>query len=151
MILKFKTGRLPSNFIFLGAMLLCIGVWRMIVLDWKGIIFFIISLVLLFLKSGVIIDTESRRIKEYTSLFIILKGKWESIQSIIGLEIIKTSETTSMSTASISRTDTREVYKLLLNLPDEDIEFISGEKEYIQKNAEKISSALQVSLRDKSV
>ena len=151
MILKYNTGKLPSNFIFLGAMLLCIGVWRMIVLDWQGILFFLISLVLLFLKSGVIIDTENRKIKEYTSLIVIIKGKWESIQSIIGLEIIKTSETTSMSTASISRTDTKEVYKLLLNLPDEDIEFISGEKSYIQKHAETISSALQVEISDHSI
>ncbi len=150
MILKYKTGKLPPNFIVLGTMLLGIGIWRMVVLDWKGILYFLISLVLLFLKSGVLIDTENKRIKEYTSLFVILKGKWESIQSIISLEIIKTSETTRMSAASISRTDTKEVYKLFLNLPDNDIEFISGEKEYIQKNAEKLSSALQVSLKDNS-
>jgi hypothetical protein len=151
MILKYKTGKLPSNFIFLGVMLLSIGIWRMLVLDWKGILFFLISLVLLFLRSGVLIDTEYKRVKEYTSLIAIIKGKWESIQSIIDLEIINSRETQSMSVGSVSRTETKEEYKLILTMPDKDIELISGEKEYIQKHAEKISSALQVPLRDESV
>ncbi len=146
MILNYKTGNLPPNFIYLGIMLLCIGIWRMVVLDWKGILFFVISLLLLFIKSGIIIDTDNRRLKKYIGFFAIKKGEWESIKSIINLQIIKTRETQAMSVLSITRTETNDIYKLFLILSDRNIELMSGEKDYILNRAEKISSSLQVSV-----
>jgi len=145
MILSYKTGKLPPNFIYLGIMLFGIGVWRMIVLDWRGIIFFVISLLFLFIKSGIIIDTTNRRIKKYIGFFAIKKGKWENISSIVNLQVIKTKETQSMNVLSISRTETNDVYKLLMVLPDRNIELLSGEKEHILNKAEEISTSLQSS------
>ena len=81
MILKYKTGKLPLNFIYLGIMLFGIGMWRMIVLDWRGILFFVISLLFLFLKSGIIIDTDNRRLKKYIGIFAIRKGKWKFVET----------------------------------------------------------------------
>ena len=150
MILNYKTGKLPPNFIYLGIMLFGIGIWRMVVLDWKGILFFVISLLFLFIKSGIIIDTDNRRLKKYIGFFAIKKGEWESVKSIINLQIIKTKETQVMSVLSITRTETNEVYKLFLNLPNKKIELMSGEKDYILNRAEKISSSLQVSLNNKT-
>ncbi len=150
MILNYKTGKLPPNFIYLGIMLFGIGIWRMVVLDWKGILFFIISLLFLFIKSGIIIDTDNRRLKKYIGFFAIKKGEWESIKTIVNLQIIKTKETQAMSVLSITRTETNVVYKLFLTLPDRKIELMSGEKDYIFKRAEKISSSLQVSLNNKT-
>ncbi len=147
MILKYKTGKLPLNFIYLGIMLFGIGMWRMIVLDWRGILFFVISLLFLFLKSGIIIDTDNRRLKKYIGIFTIRKGKWESIKSVINLQVIKTRETQSMNVLSISRTETKDVYKLFLVLPEKEIELMSGEKDYILNRAEKISSSLQTSIK----
>jgi len=69
MILNYKTGKLPFNFVALGIMLFAVSIWRMIVLDWKGILFLPIALLFLFLKSGLIIDTDSRRIKKYMGAF----------------------------------------------------------------------------------
>ena len=120
MILNYKTGKLPPNFIYLGIMLFGIGIWRMVVLDWKGILFFIISLLFLFIKSGILIDTDNRRLKKYIGFFAIKKGEWESIKSIINLQIIKTKETQAMSVLSITRTETNDVYKLFLTLPNLD-------------------------------
>ena len=148
MILNYKTGKLPPNFIYLGIMLFGIGIWRMIVLDWKGILFFIISLLFLFIKSGIIIDTDNKRLKKYIGFFAIRKGEWESIKTIINLQIIKTRETQNMSVLSITRTETNDVYKLFLTLPDRKIELMSGEKDYILNRAEKISSSLQVSVKN---
>ena len=150
MILNYKTGKLPPNFIYLGIMLFGIGIWRMVVLDWKGILFFVISLLFLFVKLGIIIDTDNRRLKKYIGFFAIRKGEWKSIKSIINLQIIKTKETQAMSVLSITRTETNEVYKLFLTLPNKKIELISGEKDYIFNRAEKISSSLQVSLNNKT-
>jgi hypothetical protein len=85
MILNYKTGKLPLNFIYLGIMLFAIGIWRMVVLDWKGILFFIIALLLLSIRSGIMIDTNNRKLKKYIGFFVFKKGEWESIESIINL------------------------------------------------------------------
>lgn len=150
MILNYKTGKLPPNFIYLGIMLFAISIWRMVVLDWKGVLFFIISLLLIFIKSGLIIDTDNRRLKKYIGFFAIKKGEWESIKSMINLQIIKTREAQSMSVLSITRTETKDVYKLFLILSNRNIELLSGEKDYILNKAEIISSSLQVSVKNKT-
>lgn len=147
MIYNYKTGKLPPNFIALGVMLLALGMWRMIILDWKGIIFFVISLLLLFIKSGVVIDIDNKRIKRYIGLFGIKKGKWEDISSLISLQIKGTREKQSMSVLSISRTETIETHKLYVNLPDKNIELFSGrKKEDIMNKAQKLASSLLTSL-----
>ena len=68
MILKYSTGKLPPNFIYFGYMLFGLGIWRMAVSDWKGIMFFIISVVFLFLRSGIIIDTDNRKLKKWIGI-----------------------------------------------------------------------------------
>jgi hypothetical protein len=146
MIINYKTGKLPPNFTYLGIMLLGIGIWRMIVSDLIGIIFFLISLLCLFIKSGVMIDTENKKVKKYIGFFIIKIGEWENIKSLINLQIINTKETQSMSVLSISRTETNDVYKLFMVLPDKRIEIMSGEKDYIFNRAEQISATLQTSV-----
>lgn len=148
MILKFKTGKLPLNFIYLGFMLLGVGIWRMIVLDWRGILFFVISLLFLFIESGLIIDTDNRKLKKYIGFFVIKKGEWESIKSVIKLQILVIRETQSMNVLSISRRETKDVYKLFMILSDRKIELLAGEKEYIINKADKIASSLQVSVEN---
>lgn len=147
MILNYKTERLPLNFIYLGLMLLGLGIWRMIVFDWKGILFFILSLLCLFIRSGIIIDTANKRLKRYTSFFVLRIGEWENIKTLIRLQIINTKETQSMNVLSLTRNETKDVYKLLMVLPDKKIELMSGEKDYIFDRAEKISSNLQTPIQ----
>jgi hypothetical protein len=107
-------------------------------------------LLFLFTKSGIIIDTDNRRLKKYIGFFAIKKGEWESIKSIINLQIIKTKETQAMSVLSITRTETNDVYKLFLTLSNRTIELMSGEKDYILNRAEKIASSLQVSVKNRT-
>ena len=92
------------------------------------------------------IDTEKKKVKKYFGFFIIKKGEWENIKSLINLHIIKTKETQSMSVLSITRTETNDVYKLFVVLPDKSIEIMSGEKDYIFNRAEQISTSLQTSV-----
>jgi hypothetical protein len=143
MILNYETGKLPPNFIALGAMLVVIGIWRLIVLDWIGIMLFAIGIVLFFIKSGVIIDTESKRLKKYFGFFGIMKGEWEDFKSLNYIQIFKIKAIQSMSVLSISRTEIKEVYKLLMILPDKSIEIMSGEKDYVTKVVKEVSSILQ--------
>ncbi|MBN2236835.1 MAG: hypothetical protein JW729_04700 [Bacteroidales bacterium] len=150
MILNYKTGKLPPNFIYLGALLFGIGIWRMIELDWKGILFFVLSLLFLFLKSGILIDGENKRLKKYTGIFGLTNGKWKSIQSASYLQIIQTKETQNMSVLSITRTETNVVYKLFLSLSKQKIELMTGEKEEILARAEKIATLLQIPTKNKT-
>jgi len=143
MLINYKTGKLPPNFIYLGILLFGVSLWRMMVLDWKGILLFAISLLCLFIKSGIIIDTDNKRLKKYIGFFAIKKGEWEDIKQLTDLKIIKTKETQSMSVLSLSRTETNDVYKLILVLPNKTIELMSGEKGFITKAANEIYYGLK--------
>lgn len=150
MILNYKTGKLPLNFIFLGAFLLIIGVWRIIILDWVGIIIVIISLLLLFLRTGIMIDTKSRRLKKYVGFYTIKLGEWADINLLKHLQIIKVKETQGMNVLSISRTASKVVYKLILVFPNKKNEIIKGEKDFIIKVAENISLELRTTIINSS-
>jgi hypothetical protein len=123
----------------------------MAVLDWKGLLIFVISLLCLFIKSGIIIDTDKKRLKIYIGFFAIRKGEWESIKSLINLQIIKTRETQVMSVLSISRTETEDVFKLIMVFPHKNIELISGKNDFILKVANEISHELQTSLLNSTI
>lgn len=150
MKLEYKTDRLPVNFVALGYILLAVGSWRIIVLDWKGILIFFVSILLLFLRSGIIIDTDKKRLKKYDGIFFIKKGKWENIEQFTSLQIVKIRELQTMSVLSKSTTTTNEIYKLYLNMPDDHIELMSGNKKKILKRAKRIASSLHTSLIDKT-
>lgn len=148
MILNYKTGKLPPNFIYLGYLLFGIGIWRMIVLDWKGILFFVISLLCLFITSGITIDSDKKRLKKYVAFFSFKKGEWESIQTVLYLQIAKTKEIQSMNVLSINRTVSNDVYKLFLVMPEKKIELMADEKELILKRAERIATSLETTLKN---
>jgi len=109
MKLDYKTDRLPLNFITLGYMLLAIGIWRIIVFDWKGIFFLLLSIFLIFFKSGIIIDTDKKLLRTYNGIFFIKKGEWKNINQLTGLQILESKESQTMSVLSISRTETNIV------------------------------------------
>lgn len=149
MKLDFTTDRLPLNFIALGYMLLAISIWRIIVSDFLGIPFLIVSCLLIFYKSGIIIDTDNKMLKRYNGIFMLKQGKWEDINQITALQIINTIETQTMSVLSISRKETTNIYKLIAMMPDKNIELLSGDKDDIIYKSNKIASALQTSLIQK--
>lgn len=142
MKLEYRTERLPLNFIALGYMLLAIGVWRIVVFDWRGILFIVVSVFLIFFKSGIIIDTDKKMLRKYNGIFSIKKGAWESIEQIISLQIVKTTETQTMSVLSLSRTETNDIYKLYLNMPDRNIELMKGNENDILKKAKRIATLI---------
>ncbi len=84
-MLNYKTGKLPPNFISLGILLFGFGVWRVVIQDWRGILFFLLSILLLIIKSGIIIDTDGKRIKKYFRFLAIRIGEWKNIKSAINL------------------------------------------------------------------
>ena len=145
-MINYKTGKLPLNFIALGLMLFAVSIWRMAVSDWAGILFLLISIVLLFLRSGILIDADNRRIKKYIGILGIKKGKWENIDHLVNLQITKTKERQTMSVLSVSRTDSIDIYKLFLILPDHKIELLSGKRDDVTIRAKEISTQLQTTV-----
>ncbi|NOQ24157.1 MAG: hypothetical protein GQ564_02245 [Bacteroidales bacterium] len=143
MILNYKTAKLPPNFIALGYILFGISAWRIAVLDWTGIIFLVISILCLFIKSGLIIDSDNKRLKKYNGIFTIRRGEWKDISTLTNLQIIKTKASQSMNVLSINRTVTIDFYKLILILPNKKIVLMAGKKDYITNTAEEISKSLQ--------
>ena len=146
MILNFKTGKLPPNFIYLGILFLGVGVWRIILLDWIGIIFLVVSFCFLFIKSGILIDASRKKLKIYIGFLGIKKGNWEDISSVKYLQIIKITESQSMNVVSIARNNSQIVYKLILIMPNKKIEILKGDKDFINKVAEKIEAELQTTV-----
>ena len=146
--LNFSTGRLPLNFIILGYAFFAIGVWRVFVFDWRGVVFIIISLFLVFIKSGVLIDVERQLLKQYYGVLFFKTGKWESISQLLGLLIVSSRESRIINVLSVSRRETDLVYKLYLSLPDRRIEIMSGNEKEVTLCAEQLSAALQTTLVD---
>ena len=150
MILNYKTDRLPTNFIFLGFFLLIVGVWRVLLADWFGIVLLVISFLCLFTRWGIIIDTDKKVLKKYMGFIGIKKGDSEDISKVDHLEITTLHETQNMGVASISRSDTKIVYQLFLVLPDKNIELIKGKKDTIIQSGEEISTELKTTLINES-
>ncbi|PKQ62016.1 hypothetical protein BZG02_13835 [Labilibaculum filiforme] len=147
MILKYTTGKLPPNFFMLGVILLLIGILAIIMSEYTGIVAIPFAIPLLFIRTGILIDTKGKRIKKYIGLFAYKTGKWESIAQVHHLRIIRVQQSASMAVLSISRYDTNIVYKLILVLPNENIELLSGEGRFIGTVADEISDKLQVELK----
>jgi hypothetical protein len=146
MILNYKTGKLPASFVITVAFFVIIGIWRLIILDWFGIILLIIGATLLLVKFGINIDTENKLIRNNTSIFNMPKGKWLDISTVQSLQIIKVKETQSMNVVSINRTESKIVYKLYMILHYKKIEIIKGDIDFIKEEANKISKGLNVSI-----
>jgi len=144
MILNYKTGRLPLNFIFLGVLLLAVSIWRILLLDWIGILFLVISFLCLFLKSGLLIDTANKRLKKYIGIFTLKMGEWENIETITELQVIHVKKMQRMHVLSINRSETKLVYKLNLVLHDKKIELLEGEKDYIIDASKELSFQLEI-------
>ncbi|MFA8451557.1 MAG: hypothetical protein ACEPOW_12770 [Bacteroidales bacterium] len=142
MILRLKTERLPNNFYYLGFVLLIVGVWRIFVYDWKGIVLFLISLPCIFLHSGIIIDTITLKFKRYTGMFFIRSGEWQKIETEMRFEIRETSETQYMHVSSITRADRAEVSKLILILNDQEIVLYSGSRKKAIQRMNELKDAL---------
>lgn len=146
MKIDYKTDSLPLTFIMLGYMFLAVGVWRIVVLDWIGALLLLISIFLIFFKSGVMIDTNSKKIKKYNGIFLFKRGEWEDISQITNLQIVKTKEKQRMSVLTISRTESAYSYKLYLKLNDRSIKLMSGSKPSIFSKAKRIALLLNTNL-----
>lgn len=148
MILNYKTGSLPQNYVTLGYLLFAIGVWRIVMNNYLiGIVILIISIFLIFLKSGISIDTENKKLKKYNGIFFIKRGYWQDISTVNNLYIHKFKQGQTLNVLSIRTTQTNLVYKLILNLEEKKIELMVGQEKKIDKLAKNISENLKIPVK----
>lgn len=138
------------HFIMLGYMLLALGVWRIVVADWKGILYLIFSLVFIFFSSGIVIKIENRQLKQYNGFFMIKWGKSMDISQALSLELVCSTETQRYNMLTLTKTESLEIFKLYMNMPDNDILLMAGKRDKIIERANEISNALQIPLINKS-
>lgn len=147
MLLKYTTGKLPPNFFMLGFTFIVIGIISMYNSDYFGLIFLLLALPFVFIRLGIMIDSQQKQIKKYTSFFGLRIGKWESISQANNIQIIRVQETSSMAVLSINRTETNIRFKMILIMPNRKMEIMSGKKEFINKAAKEIASSLDIPLK----
>jgi hypothetical protein len=147
MILRYQTAKLPANFLILGILLIAIGLWRIIVSDWVGIILLVAAFVFIFLEFGIEIDTNAKKLKKYIGLFFIITGKWEDISTISHLFITSVKQTQSMNVVTINRIETEIAYKLFMVSLSGKIELATGKKEFIDKMAGEIAAGMQTTIK----
>ena len=145
-MLDYKTGKLPPQMTALGVFLFAIGIWRMFLLEWIGVVLFVLSLLLIFVRFGVLIDSNKKQYKKYISFFTLKKGDWEDISTLKNLLIARTKATQSMNVLSINRTQQDKLYRLFLVLPNKKISLMSNEKDFILLAAEEIASKLETTI-----
>jgi hypothetical protein len=146
MYLKYKIDNLPFGFVFMGFIFLIYGAWLISKLDWLGVILILVALPCLFINRGILIDSNKKRLKKYVGFLVFKRGNWVDISSVKHLAIIEINESTTMNLTSVTNTYTALITKLILVLPDENIELLKGKKKFINKAAEKISGELQTTI-----
>lgn len=144
MNLQYTKGKLPPNFLMLGvtlALLCVVGTYNN---EPLSLTLLLIAIPLIFIRTGIIIDCENKRLKNYIGLFFFKLGKWESIEQIQQVEILRVKQSRNMSVLSISRTENNIIYKMLAVMPKQKIELLSGSNLFIEKEATKIAIQLHV-------
>ena len=146
MILDYKTSKLPYNFIFLGLLLGIYGVWLSWEANYLGVIFLLIAIPCLFIRMGSQIDVESQKYREYIGLFMFKYGKWINFRGLESLVIGYMMESEMMTHKSLAANYTVKNYKLYIRMPEQDLEILSGKKEFIEKTAAVIAKELNVEI-----
>ena len=95
--------------IFAGIIFLLTGIVVLIVGAFIiGAIVFLVAAFVAFTYSGVELDTDSRKVRQYNKLFGIIKtGKWKSVDSFLGVTLIPISTMEVMASWSNRLTSTK--------------------------------------------
>lgn len=145
-MVHYKTGKLPPNFVFLGILLLGIGIWRMIVLDWVGVLLFLLGVLAFFTHSGLSIDGKAKRLRKYIRIYGFKAGPWQDIPGLMNLRISRARFSQTMHIRAATTTTTEGVYKLHLVLQTGILELLQGKKDWILQKAEEIAEELHTSI-----
>ena len=76
-----------------------------------GVTLILIGLALVFLRRGVILDFENKKIKEYIGLFLIKLGKWNNLNEYPYVSVlVENLKSTGFSATGVEFTERRKIY-----------------------------------------
>lgn len=115
-ILDFKTDYVFAPMArFLGYIIAVIGVFGVFSIGLKSLFFFLVGLGISFTRFGVLIDTEHKRLKEYTRVFWVKFGKWELLDDYPFITVLEIRESVAMfSNANVKHTHKNLMFKITL-------------------------------------
>ena len=135
----------------LGYIISVIGLFGVFSIGFKSLFIFLVGLGLSFTRSGVLIDVDKRRLKEYTSVFWVKFGKWELLDYYPYITVLEITESVAMfSSANVKHENKGLVFKItLLNenhyikllikrLKDRDLAHYEAKKIADKLNVEKV-------------
>ena len=78
-----------------------------------GVTLILIGSALVFLRRGVILDFENKKIKEYIGLFLIKLGKWNNLNEYPYVSVlVENLKSTGFSTTGVEFTERKKVYRI---------------------------------------
>ena len=95
---------------------LFIGVIGALCFFWNAIIaslILIMAVLLVLIRTGILIDTETKMIKTYNNLFYVYFGTWMSIEWCKSIELRMTNESQLMNSRGTSNTVQTKTYDLI--------------------------------------
>ena len=142
--LKYATGHLPLHFRILGALLILIGAWRLMLADWSGLIPIVAGAAILFLQSHLVLDPIQKRYRSQIELLGLHFGTCQTTQSFTGLTITTITQSQTMSVRAASRVETDTHHQLIANTANGNISLLEGDSPTIEAAAQQIAQALSI-------
>lgn len=146
--LKYSTGHLPLHFRILGALLILIGVWRLMLADWSGLIPIVAGAAILFLQSHLVFDLSQKKYRSQIELLGLHFGTWHPTQPFTGLTITTITQSQTMSVRAASRVETDTHHQLIANTANGNISLLDGDNPTIHAAAQHIAQALAIPITD---
>ncbi len=149
-LLNYKTNYVfPSISRYLGYLLSFVGIIAIFNVGIHMILLCFFGLGLSFTRSGVLIDKENLKIKEYLEIFWFKKGSWKSIELYPYLTILEITEKSSMygARSNVEHISRKKVFRVtLLNNNHREKTLLKqfNDKEKAHKEGEKIAADLKI-------
>ncbi|MEZ4776416.1 MAG: hypothetical protein R3D00_24790 [Bacteroidia bacterium] len=144
---KFILGKeSPLGFTLFGVVIALAG-GRLALFDgfWGGFIPLLVGLTITFSITGIILDTERKRIKEYTSIWFMKFGKWYSLDSYPDILVLRRNRSNGMNmygTGSTIMTTSTVIFEVSFASPNH-LELFLIARKYNEHEAYRLARELE--------
>lgn len=144
---KFILGKeSPLGFTLFGVVIALAG-GRLVLFDgfWGGFIPLLVGLTITFSITGIILDTERKRIKEYTSIWFMKFGKWYSLDSYPDILVLRRTRSNGMNmygTGSTMMTTSTVIFEVSFASPNH-LELFLIARKYNEHEAYRLARELE--------
>ena len=148
-MIEIKKKRELINLFILGGLLVVLGFVLVIQTIYYGFILFVIGLLIVLSKKGLMIDTKNKRIIHYFKILFYTSGTWEDFSDISYIALVKVNLSQQMNVVSVTGSSSEVQVKM--NFVKSNKKLVSVYTD-IKKNifplAEKIAKGFNVDIYD---